>query len=322
MSVYLSSNSAPTQDELAVTSRLSGRRPVGRWLRRLVAGVLVGVFVTLLLVQAYTNASFAPDSTTVAAGSDAAVPAQVRDGGPAITTTGRPATTQPARDRIALTFDDGPDPVWTPQILDLLAHHRVQATFFVVGAQAARYPDLTRRIVAEGHEVGVHTFTHPDLTAIGPWRRSLEYSLTQLAIAHATGVKTTLFRPPYSSSPDAVRDADWRVLQEAGAAGYLTVLENADSRDWARPGQAAIVANATPVKAGRSCCCTTPAATGHRPWPRWAATSRPCASAATGSPPPPRHWPPRRPCPHTSRPAMRTSGAGTPWSGPSPRPTR
>ena len=250
MSVYLSSNSAPTEDEPAVTGRLSGRRPVGRWLRRLATLGLVGVFVTLLLVQAYTNASFAPDNTTVAAGSDAAVPAQVRDGGPAITTTGRPATTQPARDRIALTFDDGPDPVWTPQILDVLARHRVQATFFVVGAQAARYPDLTRRIVAEGHEIGVHTFTHPDLTAISPWRRDLEYTLTQLAIAHATGVKTTLFRPPYSSSPDAVRDSDWQVLQEAGAAGYLTVLENADSRDWARPGPAAIVANATPRDGG------------------------------------------------------------------------
>ncbi|WP_155371021.1 bifunctional polysaccharide deacetylase/glycosyltransferase family 2 protein [Catellatospora vulcania] len=251
MTVDTAAGGQHVHDQLAVTSRLSGRRPVGRWLRRLTALTLAAVFVTLLLVQAYTNASFAPDSTAPSGRADTAVPVQVRDGGPAITIGAqRPRTAQPARDRIALTFDDGPDPTWTPRILDLLARHRVQATFFVVGSQAARHPDLVRRIVAEGHEIGVHTFTHPDLTAIGSWRRDLEYSLTQLAIAHATGVKTTLFRPPYSSSPDAVHDADWRVLQDAGRQGYLTVLENADSRDWARPGEAVIAANSTPRSGG------------------------------------------------------------------------
>jgi cellulose synthase/poly-beta-1,6-N-acetylglucosamine synthase-like glycosyltransferase/peptidoglycan/xylan/chitin deacetylase (PgdA/CDA1 family) len=237
----------------ASTGFLSGYNPVGRWLRRIVTLLAVLVVGALLLVEAYTNASFAPDGSAAAAQSssarrsDSAVPAAVRNGGPVVDATGgRVRTFAPAAKTIALTFDDGPDPTWTPKVLDVLARYHVPATFFVVGSHVARYPGLARRIVHEGHEIGVHTFSHPNLDVISTWRRNLEYSQTQMAIADATGVTTSLLRPPYSSSADAVEGPDWEVIRQIGAQGYLTVLENDDSDDWSRPGIAKIVANATP----------------------------------------------------------------------------
>jgi len=116
----------------------------------------------------------------------------------------------------------------------------------VVGTQVARHPELTRRLVAEGHELGTHTFTHAELAALPEWRRDLEYSQTQMAIAYAAGVTTSLLRPPYSSSPEALDDPNWTVVREAGSRGYLTALNDTDSLDWARPGVEAIVRNATP----------------------------------------------------------------------------
>jgi cellulose synthase/poly-beta-1,6-N-acetylglucosamine synthase-like glycosyltransferase len=122
----------------------------------------------------------------------------------------------------------------------------VDATFFVVGAQVARHPDLARHLVADGHELGVHTFTHPHLAALPGWRRQLEYAQTQQAIAHATGVHTRLLRFPYSSQPEAIDDTEWAMIGQASRLGYLVVVNDTDSRDWARPGVDAIVRHATP----------------------------------------------------------------------------
>ena len=94
---------------------------------------------------------------------------------------------RPAAGTIALTFDDGPDPVWTPKVLDLLKAQKVKATFFVVGTEVAAHPELARRIVAEGHQIGVHTFTHANLSTTAGWRRSLELRQSQLILAGATG---------------------------------------------------------------------------------------------------------------------------------------
>ncbi|MEU6012181.1 polysaccharide deacetylase family protein [Streptomyces sp. NPDC047453] len=146
---------------------------------------------------------------------------------------------------IALTFDDGPDPVWTPRILDVLRRNHVHATFFVVGTEVVAHPELIRRIVAEGHQIGIHTFTHPDLAHLAPWQRSLELRETQLAVAGAAGVTTALLRPPFSSKNDALDDADWSVLKQADAAGCATVLTTQDAEDWQRPGVDRILANAT-----------------------------------------------------------------------------
>jgi cellulose synthase/poly-beta-1,6-N-acetylglucosamine synthase-like glycosyltransferase/peptidoglycan/xylan/chitin deacetylase (PgdA/CDA1 family) len=203
--------------------------------------------VGLLTLEAYVESEFRPDSVAVAAPGNRTVPATVMAGGSIIDTTDGRITSYrlPAR-TIALTFDDGPDPEWTARIQAVLAKHGVPATFFVVGSQVSRYPDLVRDLVDDGHEIGIHTFTHPDMAHLPPWRRTLEYSQTQMAIAAATGVKTALLRFPYSSRADALDDQTWPLVVEAGQQGYLTIVTDTDSRDWSRPGVEAIAAASTP----------------------------------------------------------------------------
>jgi cellulose synthase/poly-beta-1,6-N-acetylglucosamine synthase-like glycosyltransferase/peptidoglycan/xylan/chitin deacetylase (PgdA/CDA1 family) len=149
---------------------------------------------------------------------------------------------------VALTFDDGPDPKWTPRILDVLARHRARATFFVVGSNVNAHPELVRRILAEGHELGAHTFTHAEMAAVPNWRRELELTVTANAIAGATGSRPTLFRPPYASTPDAATGVDFEAMRDVAAAGYLVVLTDRDTEDWRRPGVDAIVRAARPAR--------------------------------------------------------------------------
>ncbi|MFD8815231.1 bifunctional polysaccharide deacetylase/glycosyltransferase family 2 protein [Streptomyces sp. NPDC059627] len=211
--------------------------------------VLVVTLSAALLLQGYTHHMFGitSDDVTGPRGRSGTVPGQVAHGGPVIANAaGSPHTARPKAGTIALTFDDGPDPVWTPRILDVLRRNHVHATFFVVGTQVVAHPELVRRIVAEGHQIGIHTFTHPDLSRLAPWQRSLELRETQLAVAGAADVTTALLRPPYSSESDALDDADWSVLKQADTAGYVTVLSTLDAEDWQRPGTARVLANATP----------------------------------------------------------------------------
>lgn len=227
----------------ARTRRVRRVTPRSHWL---LTGTLLVAFGTILFFAAFVNATFSPDSAA-GVGRQESVPTEIRTGGPIIhTADGQPRTYALPAKTIALTFDDGPDPRWTPQILDTLRRYDVPATFFVVGTQVARHPQLTKRIAADGHELGVHTFTHPNLAAVPKWRRELEYSQTQAAIAHAAGVTTALLRFPYSSLPSAIDDLSWNLALEAGRLGYLTVVNDLDSRDWDRPGVDAIVANVTP----------------------------------------------------------------------------
>jgi len=214
----------------------------------LFASLIVLVFVGVLVVQAYINAEFRGDHVSSEVGDQAGVPAPIRSGGPIINTTGGQVSSNrlPAR-TIALTFDDGPDPVWTPKILEVLDENDAHGTFFVVGSEVARHPELTKRITAGGHELGLHTFTHPNMQRIAGWRRKLEMSQTQVAIARAAGVHTNLMRYPYSSKADAIDEVNWRLVQEAGAQGYLVVVNDVDSGDWQKPGVSRIVANATPA---------------------------------------------------------------------------
>lgn len=122
--------------------------------------------------------------------------------------------------RVAMTFDDGPDPATTPAILDILARGRVAATFFVVGQNALRCPDLLRREGDEGHQIASHTFTHPDLSRCGPWRTNLELDLTQCVIASITGHGALALRLPYQTPAPVMAD-------------YVTVGATVDPRDWA-----------------------------------------------------------------------------------------
>lgn len=128
--------------------------------------------------------------------------------------------------RIALTFDDGPDKTYTPLILDVLKKREIKATFFVVGTQVAKYGDVMKRISAEGHAIGNHTWDHADLTKRTAEQIAQEISRTDEAIRKALGTGTKLFRPPYGAANDKVKaalaDADQQLIQ-------WTV----DTRDWA-----------------------------------------------------------------------------------------
>lgn len=148
--------------------------------------------------------------------------------------------------RIALTFDDGPDPAWTPKIAAILRREHVPATFFVVGSEAARHPDLIRLLVRDGDEIGNHTFTHVALSNGPSWERRLQLDLTEAVLVRITGHYSRLVRPPYSATPDAVSDQDERKLAELAGHRYLIVLANNDSEDWRRGGVAGIVSNASP----------------------------------------------------------------------------
>jgi cellulose synthase/poly-beta-1,6-N-acetylglucosamine synthase-like glycosyltransferase/peptidoglycan/xylan/chitin deacetylase (PgdA/CDA1 family) len=204
---------------------------------------------SMLLLNGYTHHLFGaePDGAVAAVGPAGAVPRTIATGGPVI--DARPGAVRsvgPAARTIALTFDDGPDPVWTPKLLDLLKAQQVKATFFVVGTAVAAHPELARRIVAEGHQIGLHTFTHANLSKAPGWRRSLELRQSQLVLAGATGVSTPLLRPPYSSEADALTNADWTSIEGTRKAGYLTVLSTLDSEDWRRPGTTKVIANSMP----------------------------------------------------------------------------
>ena len=138
--------------------------------------------------------------------------------------------------QVAITFDDGPDPRWTPKILEILKAANVKAAFFLVGANAEHYPGLVRRIVDEGHEIGNHTYYHPNLALCWPEHVRLELNATQLLIESITGRATTLFRPPYAADTSPSQLSELTPLQIAQDLNYLVVLENIDPQDWAKPG--------------------------------------------------------------------------------------
>ncbi|MGH1523913.1 bifunctional polysaccharide deacetylase/glycosyltransferase family 2 protein [Leifsonia sp. L25] len=219
-----------------MTRRASAR---AHWV--VLAAVLLALSVALL-VQGYTqHLAGIGDDAAVAGGSAAHVPASVGHGGPVIDPRGAtPRTGGPRARTVALTFDDGPDPRWTPQILAVLRAHHAHATFFMVGTAAIAHPELVRAVAAAGDEVGVHTLTHLDLSSAPAWRQRLELQGAQQAIVDATGRTTSLLRPPYSSENAAVTDGMWSAIRSAGNDGYLTVLSTRDGEDWRRPGVAAI----------------------------------------------------------------------------------
>src|SRR5262249_39182167 len=138
--------------------------------------------------------------------------------------------------QVALTFDDGPDPKWTPRVLDILKARGVKAAFFVCGVNAEKYPGLVRQIVNEGNEIGNHTYYHPNLAICWPEHIRLELNSTQLLLETITGRSTTLFRPPYAADTSPSSLAELAPLRIANELNYLVVLENIDPQDWARPG--------------------------------------------------------------------------------------
>jgi cellulose synthase/poly-beta-1,6-N-acetylglucosamine synthase-like glycosyltransferase/peptidoglycan/xylan/chitin deacetylase (PgdA/CDA1 family) len=215
---------------------------------RLLLPVLVLVaLMAMLMLRGYVHSEILADHRIQSEASTDKVPEKILDGGPVIDTrSGRTTSLKMPDHRLVLTFDDGPDPIWTPKVLDVLKKHHAHAVFFVTGTMASRYPDLVERIVDEGHEIGLHTFNHPDLTFQSKKRIDWELSQNQLALAGAAGIRTSLFRPPYSSFADAMDNKSWPVTEYIGTRGYITVVNNTDSEDWRKPGVQQILRNATP----------------------------------------------------------------------------
>ena len=134
--------------------------------------------------------------------------------------------------KVAITFDDGPDPQWTPKILDVLKQKNAKATFFVIGMEAEKYPNLTKRIYDEGHEIGNHTFTHPDISNISKPYIEFELNLTEMLFASRLGAKTLLFRPPYSIDQEPDTADQVRPLELTQSLGYVTIGDKLDPNDW------------------------------------------------------------------------------------------
>jgi peptidoglycan/xylan/chitin deacetylase (PgdA/CDA1 family) len=127
---------------------------------------------------------------------------------------------------VALTFDDGPHPQLTPALLDLLARRGVKATFYVVGKNVNAHPDIVARMVAEGHEIGNHTMSHPSLPKIGAAAVSAEITGTNDAIRNAAGVTPATMRPPYGAITPALTK---RLNDEFGLS---VILWSVDPQDW------------------------------------------------------------------------------------------
>ncbi|MDB5462364.1 MAG: polysaccharide deacetylase, partial [Phenylobacterium sp.] len=143
--------------------------------------------------------------------------------------------------KIALTFDDGPDPRWTPAILDILKAKGVRATFFVIGENAGSSPELVRREVAEGHDVGNHTFTHPNLSVVPEQLERLELDTTRKLFESITGRSMRLFRPPYFGDAEPSTPREVAPLLDAQRQGYLSVGLRIDTDDWKKPDPSHII---------------------------------------------------------------------------------
>ncbi|MDR3589799.1 MAG: polysaccharide deacetylase family protein [Negativicutes bacterium] len=127
--------------------------------------------------------------------------------------------------KMALTFDDGPDLEWTPKILDILKEKQVKATFFVIGYQARRYPEMLRRMAAEGHVIGNHSYDHADLTKLRPEVVAQEIDKCADVVSEITGYRPRLVRPPFGFHNPTVDSVIY-------AKGDVIVLWSADPEDW------------------------------------------------------------------------------------------
>ena len=138
--------------------------------------------------------------------------------------------------KIALTFDDGPHPRYTPEILDVLKKYDVKATFFLIGENIALYPDLVKRILAEGHEIGNHTFTHRGIGEYTEHQLGREMEHCEKVIYEVVEYRPKLFRPPGGR-------LDQKVRRLAEAFDYKVILWNIDTRDWAHESPESIKEN-------------------------------------------------------------------------------
>ncbi|MFF3616024.1 bifunctional polysaccharide deacetylase/glycosyltransferase family 2 protein [Streptomyces sp. NPDC002580] len=235
---------APSRMERAAGKAAALQKP-----RVILALLLLLGLISVMLLDGYLRSEIGNDARVRDGAAYDKVPEKILGGGPILTFENGTAKTQSVpKKTIVLTFDDGPTANWTPEVLEVLEENDVEATFFMVGSMVSRYPDVVKTLVKQGNEVGIHTFTHVDLSYQSTARLQRELKQTQLALAGAAGVTTTLFRAPYSSEISAVDNYSWPVYKELGGLGYTSVFVDTDSDDWKKPGVSKIVRWATPKK--------------------------------------------------------------------------
>ncbi|QIZ10718.1 glycosyltransferase [Priestia megaterium] len=141
---------------------------------------------------------------------------------------------KPKGKEVVLTFDDGPDPTYTPQILDILDKNHIKGSFFIIGENALQHPELVNKMYKEGHEIGNHTFTHPDVASITPFQTRMELNANQRLFQEITGHSMTLFRPPYVANAEPSTKSELEPIVRAQDMGYTMIGELIDSDDWQR----------------------------------------------------------------------------------------
>lgn len=134
--------------------------------------------------------------------------------------------------KLALTFDDGPDATWTPRILDVLKKYNVKAAFMVIGEQGLENTGLLKRYVREGHEIGNHTFTHPDISEISPRQVEIELNSTERLFAAKLGIESLYFRPPYSIDQEPDTNDQAAPADRIQQMGYTIIGNKIDTDDW------------------------------------------------------------------------------------------
>ena len=134
--------------------------------------------------------------------------------------------------QVAISFDDGPDPKWTPKILDILKQKNVKGTFMMIGAEAQENIGLMQRVAREGHEIGNHTFFHPDISEIDNNRLDLEVKLTERLFASKLGVQPLYFRPPYDIDEEPETDDQAAPVVRVQQLGLTVVGNKIDTNDW------------------------------------------------------------------------------------------
>ncbi|MED1408323.1 MULTISPECIES: glycosyltransferase [Bacillus] len=142
---------------------------------------------------------------------------------------------KPKGKQVVLTFDDGPDPKYTPEILDILKENKIKAAFFILGENAQLNASIVKRIYDEGHEIGNHTFKHPNVANTSLLRTKVELNTTQRLIQEITGHSTVLFRPPYEADANPDSSNEIMPILRAQNMNYTMVAEKVDPEDWAMP---------------------------------------------------------------------------------------
>jgi cellulose synthase/poly-beta-1,6-N-acetylglucosamine synthase-like glycosyltransferase/peptidoglycan/xylan/chitin deacetylase (PgdA/CDA1 family)/spore germination protein YaaH len=133
---------------------------------------------------------------------------------------------------VSISFDDGPDPKWTPKILEILKQKNVKGTFFLIGAEAAENIGLMQRLVRDGNEVGNHTYTHPDISEISPQQLDLQIKLTERLFASKLGVQPLYFRPPYDIDEEPETDDQAAPIVPIQNEGFIVIGSKIDTNDW------------------------------------------------------------------------------------------